>query len=258
MPCALVLSAGGMFGAYQAGAWNVLSQRFQPDLVVGTSAGALNGWAIAGGCPAAELTALWRSPVTATTIRLRFPLIPWEGCIDPAGLTRQVEDWYVRFKPRIPFALTMVEVPRLRLVRVANQEITPRHLMASCAIPAGYPPVRIKGKLYVDGGVLDVLPIWAAVELGATRVVAVNVLPLMPSRPLRAALSVLRFLGQKRAAGAGVDVLQISPRVPLGSIRDALTWNSSSVNRWIRQGEEDAAAACGGQLCAEAINPSNS
>jgi hypothetical protein len=37
MPCALVLSAGGMFGAYQAGDWNVLSQRSQPDLVVGTS-----------------------------------------------------------------------------------------------------------------------------------------------------------------------------------------------------------------------------
>src|ERR1035441_6127410 len=32
MPGALVLSAGGMFGAYQAGAWNVLSQRFQPDI----------------------------------------------------------------------------------------------------------------------------------------------------------------------------------------------------------------------------------
>src|ERR1035438_5321759 len=55
MPCALVLSAGGMFGAYQAGAWNVLSRRFQPDLVVGASVGALNGWAIAGGCSPAEL-----------------------------------------------------------------------------------------------------------------------------------------------------------------------------------------------------------
>ncbi len=55
MPSALVLSAGGMFGAYQAGVWNVLSQRFQPDMVVGTSAGALNGWAIASGCsPAAS------------------------------------------------------------------------------------------------------------------------------------------------------------------------------------------------------------
>src|ERR1039457_6584211 len=65
MPCALVLSAGGMFGAYQAGVWNVLSRRFQPDLVVGTSAGALNGWAIAGGCPPAELVDMWRGRARA-------------------------------------------------------------------------------------------------------------------------------------------------------------------------------------------------
>ena len=47
---ALVLSAGGMFGAYQAGAWEVLSQSFQPDIVIGASIGSLNGWAIAAGC----------------------------------------------------------------------------------------------------------------------------------------------------------------------------------------------------------------
>ncbi len=76
MPCALVLSAGGMFGAYQAGAWNVLSNRFKPDLVVGTSVGALNGWAIAGGCSAEELSAMWRNPATGDTMRLHFPFVP--------------------------------------------------------------------------------------------------------------------------------------------------------------------------------------
>ena len=40
---ALVLSAGGMYGAYQAGAWRVLAERFQPDLIVGASIGAVNG-----------------------------------------------------------------------------------------------------------------------------------------------------------------------------------------------------------------------
>src|ERR1035438_5204929 len=158
MPCALVLSAGGMFGAYQAGAWNVLSQRFQPDLVVGTSVGALNGWAIAGGCSPAALVAMWRDPATAGVMRLRFPLLPWNGWIDPAGLLRQVEDWYTRFQPRVPYSATVVQVPQLRLVRVPHERITPLHLMASCAVPFGYPPVRIDGRLYVDGGLPDVLP----------------------------------------------------------------------------------------------------
>ena len=45
---ALVLSAGGMFRGYQAGAWKVLRSRLRPDIVIGASAGALNGWAIAG------------------------------------------------------------------------------------------------------------------------------------------------------------------------------------------------------------------
>jgi NTE family protein len=245
MPCALVLSAGGMFGAYQAGAWNVLSQCFQPDMVVGTSVGALNGWAIAGGCSAAELLAMWRNPSTGETMRSHFPLIPWNGFIDPTALARQVQDWFVRFKPRVPYSTTIVEVPRLRLVRVPHEQITPQHLMASCAFPSGYPPVWINGRLYVDGGVLDVLPIWAAAEMGATRVIAVNVLPVMPSRPLRAVLQVVRFLGQKPAGTEGIEVVYICPRTPLGSIRDSLTWNSECVRKWIQQGEDDAAAALG-------------
>jgi NTE family protein len=243
MPCALVLSAGGMFGAYQAGAWNVLSQHFQPDLVVGTSAGALNGWAIAGGCSAADLSATWRDPSTAAMMRVRFAANPWKGFIDPNGLARYVEDLYQRFKPRVPFSLTMVEVPRMRLVRVPHEQVTPAHLMASCAIPAGYPPVRINGKLYVDGGVLDILPVWAAVEMGATRVIAVNVLPVMPSAPLRAALGVARRMFRSPGVARDLEVVTISPRTPLGSVREAITWSAENVRRWLQQGEDDASLA---------------
>jgi NTE family protein len=240
MPCALVLSAGGMFGAYQAGAWNVLSQRFQPDLVVGTSVGALNGWAIAGGCSPAALVGMWRDPATAGVMHMRPPLLPWNGWIDPAALLRQVEDWYARFQPQVPYSATVVQVPQLRLVRVPQDRITPLYLMASCAVPFGYPPVRIDGHLYVDGGLLDVLPVWAAAEMGATRVIAVNVLPQMPTRSLRAVVRAVRFFGQKPAAVPGLEVVRVSPRAPLGTIRDALTWNAENVERWIRQGEDDA------------------
>lgn len=244
MPTALVLSAGGMFGAYQAGVWNVLSQRFQPDMVVGTSAGALNGWAIAGGCSPGDLLATWRDRATAATMRLRLPILPWKGFIDPAGLARYVQDWYARFQPRIPFSLTVVEIPRLRQVRIPHERITPAYLMASCAVPFGYPPVRIDGKLYVDGGLLDILPIWAAAEMGATRVIAVNALPLMPSRTLRAGARVVRWLSPKHkptATPAPLDVVVIRPGTQLGSIREALTWNPERVRQWIQQGEDDAA-----------------
>jgi NTE family protein len=231
-----------MFGAYQAGAWNVLSQRFQPDLVVGASVGAFNGWAIAGACPAADLLAMWRDPATAGLMKLRLPLPPWSGFLDPAGLTRMVRDWYIRYKPRVPYSATIVEVPRLRLVRVPLERITPEHILASCAIPFGYPPVCIDGKFYVDGGLLDVLPVWAAVEMGATRVIAVNVLPVMPSRSLRGALRLIRLLGQKPASVEGIEVVTISPCSPLGSVRDALNWRPDNIRRWIGRGEDDASS----------------
>lgn len=240
MPCALVLSAGGMFGAWQAGAWNVLSRHFQPDMVVGTSAGALNGWAIAGGCPAAELVEMWMSRATSGLMRKRFPFVPWNGFIDPAALARQVEDWCARFQPRVPYSATVVEVPRMRLVRVPGERITPAYLMASCAVPFGYPPVRIDGKLYVDGGLLGVLPVWAAAEMGATRVIAVNALPVMPSHPLRVVVRGIRFLAPKPPVAPGLEVVTMRPRGSLGSLREALSWNPQNVRRWIRQGEEDA------------------
>ena len=243
MPVALVLSAGGMFGAYQAGAWNVLSQHFQPDLVAGTSVGALNGWAIAGGCSAAELMTMWQDPSTSALMRRRFSVFPWNGYLDPTALERHVRDWHRRFQPRVPFSITVVQVPQLRLLRVPHERITPQHLMASCAIPLGYPPVRIDGQLLVDGGLLDLLPVWAAVQMGATRVVAVNALPLMPSLPLRAALRVAHVLGQKPPAVEAVSLLSIAPRRPLGSIAESITGGLENVRKWIRQGEDDAAAA---------------
>jgi len=46
---ALVLSGGGLFGAWQAGAWAACASHWQPDLIVGASVGSLNGYLIASG-----------------------------------------------------------------------------------------------------------------------------------------------------------------------------------------------------------------
>jgi NTE family protein len=69
---ALVLSAGGMYGSYQAGAWKALAGVFQPDLIVGASIGAVNGWAIAGGCAPDELIRRWLNMEPARTSLRRF------------------------------------------------------------------------------------------------------------------------------------------------------------------------------------------
>ena len=240
MPCALVLSAGGMYAAYQAGAWKALAPTLQPDLIVGASAGALNGFAIAGGCSPDELIARWTDPTTRHLMRFRIPPLT---IFDPAPLARRIHQDFARYQPRLPFALTLVEVPHLRRVCVSGARITPAHLMASCAIPFGYPPVRIDGKFYVDGGLLDAVPIWAAVELGATRMVVINALPAMPSALLRFGVNVVRAIGPARPRYPNLDVLEIHPPGPLGPVHSAISWEESNIRRWIRQGESDAAKA---------------
>ena len=111
-----------MFGAYQAGAWKALAGHFRPDLIVGASAGALNGWALAGGCSPAELIAVWRDPATAGLMQRRFPVQPWRSFFDPDPLTRWVNQYFAQFQPRMPYASTMVEVPRLRQVLVRGEQ----------------------------------------------------------------------------------------------------------------------------------------
>jgi NTE family protein len=245
MPCALVLSAGGMFGAYQAGAWKALAESFQPDFIVGASAGALNAWAIAGGCSPAELCAIWTDGASADLMRLRKPVRPWRGIFDTAPVYRRMDEFCASFRPRLPVAITMVEVPRLRLRYVTGDRVTPAHLRASCAIPLGYPPVRIDGRYYVDGGLLGPVPLWAAVEMGATSAVVINALAFMPSLLLRATVGAFRAVAAPKMRFPNMEVTLIRPSGTLGTVHDALFWKEENARRWIAQGERDAAAIHG-------------
>src|ERR1035438_10410699 len=71
---------------------------------------------------------------------------------------------------------------------------------------------------------------------------------LVPAGPtsralLRAAVRVVRLLGRNPAKVAGLDLVFVNPRAPLGSVRDALTWSPENVRRWIQRGEDDAEAS---------------
>jgi NTE family protein len=230
---ALVLSAGGLWAAWEVGAWSVLRERFRPDLIVGASAGAWNGWAIAGGCTPQELARLWLDPATGEVMRLGLHAT---GFLQGEPLRAKARELFERFQPRVPFALTTVEIPRLRCHIVRDGDITWQHLAASCAIPCAFPPVEIGGRHYVDGGMRGALPLWAAEELGATRAVALNVLNTPVFRLLHRAM-------RQRTAGASLEVVRIEPSRRLGSLRDAVRWNAANIQRWIAQGEQDAKRA---------------
>jgi NTE family protein len=141
-----------------------------------------------------------------------------------------------RYTPRAPFALTMVEVPSLRLHIVREHELTWRHLAASGSIPCIFPPVEIDGRQYVDGGFRGGLPLWAAQELGASRAIALNVLNTPLFRTLHRTM-------WSRHASQALEVVRLEPSEPLGSLYDAVNWNANKIVRWIELGERDARRA---------------
>lgn len=236
---ALVLSAAGMFGAWQAGAWKALAGRFRPEIVVGVSAGALNGWAIAGGCPPDELIGHWTERSRAATLRLKLQW-PWKGAFDAALLKANVHHLYERYAPRLRYGVVAVELPQLKPRLFETPAVDWRHLLASCAIPAVLPPVRIDGRLYCDGGLISALPLWAAAAMGARRIVALNALPLLPSRLVRTFVTGVRRVAGAPGAPAGVETVILTPSASLGRMRHLLFWEEQRIQRIVELGEKDA------------------
>jgi len=86
------------------------------------------------------------------------------------------------------------------------------------------------------------VPVWAAIELGATRIIALNALPEIPSALLRPFVKGFRAVfGHHPALPPGVELHTLTPRRPLGSMHDALYWKQENIARWIEQGATDAA-----------------
>jgi NTE family protein len=229
MKTALVLSGGGMFGAWQAGAWSALALTFQPGLVVGASVGALNGYAIAAGWTPRELCDFWRHPFVAGGFR-RLP-----------EMTRAL----MAARPlEIEYGAVLVDPLRMRPRTFRGPEITWRHLAASCAVPGMLPPRRIGGRWYLDGGLLNPVPVWAAVELGATRILALQALPEIPSALLKPFVRAFRaVLGHHPELQSHVELITIVPGRRLGSLSDALHWKRENIDRWLDQGAGDVLAA---------------
>ena len=172
---ALVLAAGGPRGFAHVGVLRALDElALQPDLIVGASVGALMGSALAAGLPIDRIEALafdfdfyglarW-SPGSG----LQMDGSRIAGLVhDALGVTR-IEDL------RTPMAIVATDVASGEPV-VFNRGNLGVAVQASCAIPAWFAPVRIRGRDTVDGDSSSPLPVKAARLLGARRVLAVDV-----------------------------------------------------------------------------------
>jgi NTE family protein len=242
-PCrtALVLSAGGMFGAYQAGVWSVLEGLIKPDILVGASIGSLNGWLIAGGNSGEQLRSRWLNLEPASQLQWQFPRNLSDGILDSTQIENWIRDIHAHCSPAMRYGLVATELRTMKPTLFEWPDLTWQHLAASCGVPVFLRQQRINGVLYADGGLMDPLPLWAALQMGATKIVTVN---LLKDRPmiLRAVGRAARVYSRHREPDENVEVVEINPGERLGTARDSMYWSRQNTERWIARGQEDAYA----------------
>jgi NTE family protein len=78
----------------------------------------------------------------------------------------------VVFMQTSPEVTVPANAPPRTLFRAAH--IGPRHALASAALPMMFPPVRVDGELYLDGGLRQNTPIAPALRLGASHIFAIG------------------------------------------------------------------------------------
>lgn len=179
---AFVLAGGGSFGAVQAGMLReLLRHGVTPDFVVGASVGAINGAYLAAE-PTMEgvgrLEALWRGlrrrDVFPVGLRSLAGLLGRRNfMVAPDGLRRLLErhlPYEAIERAAIPLHVVATDLLGGTVVRLSTGSLVDA-VLASCAIPAAFPPVLIGERFLVDGAVASNTPIRAALELGAQRLV---------------------------------------------------------------------------------------
>jgi NTE family protein len=196
------MSGGGNQAVSQVGMLRALLERdVVPDVVIGCSAGALNGAVIASDPTSAtveHLADVWLSIrsgevfpgsklVRAWNILRRddhlFGNDGLRAIIDRAQTAATFEELHV------PLRVVATDLASGEEVVLAAGPIEPA-LLASTAIPGLFPPVEHDGRLLVDGAVTNSVPLWHALAGPVDRIYVCNVTGALAERRLRSPLDV--------------------------------------------------------------------
>lgn len=212
---AFVLGGGGVLGAHEVGMLRALCEAgIQPDLVVGTSVGAINGAVIAGGFSPDAITRLARVWVgigdddifggsllsrMGTLARSRTHLhsnAPLRRLLEAHLPVTRIEDLAV------PFQCVAASIEQAGAHWFTAGPIVDA-VLASAAVPGLLPPVEIGGEHFLDGGLVNSIPVGRAVDLGARSVYVLQVgrveEPLSPPRtPLQVGLVAFEIARRHR------------------------------------------------------------
>jgi NTE family protein len=214
MMTAFVLGGGGLLGAHEVGMLRALSEAgIRPDLVVGTSIGAINGAFVAADPEraAGRLAGMWQGD----DLRLAFSERLWSRTIrllrsgthlhSLEPLRRMLADALPGSDfadLELPFQCVAASIENASARWFSRGPVVPA-VMASCAVPGLLPPVEIDGAHYFDGGLVHSIPVGRAVALGATTVYVLHVgrieSPLsVPTRPWEVGLVAFEIARRHR------------------------------------------------------------
>jgi NTE family protein len=217
MTSAFVLSGGASLGAVQVGMLLGLAEAdITPDLIVGTSVGAVNGGWISSRPDVdgvAALAELWRT----LSRRDVFPTRPAAGLLGflgrrrnlvPNSGLRHLVEQHIDFKcledAPIPLHVVATDVLSGHDVLLSTGDAVDA-ILASAAIPGVFPPVAVEGRDLIDGGVVNNTPLSHAVTLGADTIWVLPTgyscaLPAAPRGALAMALHGLALTVNQRLA----------------------------------------------------------
>jgi NTE family protein len=265
---AFVLGGGGVLGAHEVGMLQALAEAgVRPDLVLGTSVGALNGVFVAAhrdpGAAVPELAAVWRDGAAAeafggslfgrvrTLARSGTHLHPNEPLRELLGAlpVRNIEEL------ALPFQCVAASIERAAAHWFATGPIAPA-VLASAAVPGLLPPVQVGDEHFFDGGLVHSIPIGRALELGARTVYVLHVgrieQPLqVPSRPWEVGLVAFEIARRHRFAedmaavppGVTVHVLPAGADAQAGVDLSQLRYRDTSrIDEHIQRAYEASAA----------------
>ncbi len=235
-PVAFVLSGGSSLGSIQVGMLQALFEAgIKPDLLVGTSVGAVNAAWIAGSPDQAgvdKLKEIWlglrRDDVFPLGWAAATGLLGRSNHLVSNDAMRSLLERHLPYRKLeqalVPVHVVTSELKTGQSVILSSGPAIPA-LLASCAIPGIFPPVPIGKRQLVDGGVANHTPINAAVRLGAKRI---YVLPISypwlneePANALGMALQALaRMVAQRldSEVAAYRDLAEIVVIPPLSAL----------------------------------------
>ncbi|MEJ2750335.1 MAG: patatin-like phospholipase family protein [Anaerolineae bacterium] len=192
----MVLSGGGGRGAYHVGVLRFLEEHeWLPDVVVGTSIGAVNGAALASGHTSRSLWALWQRLRTRDVQKTHLNPLDGNYLLDTGPLRETLQrDGWVNFErinsaeANVHLRVTATEVntghlhvfgnsPDVYPSKMCKEPLSLDHIIASCSIPIVYPATQLHENLYWDGATVANTPLGPAIDAGAKEIVVVIMTP---------------------------------------------------------------------------------